>query len=90
MAGELIYLDTERMKLRGDTAMSGEEKVAEAEWLLDGGTHPDHIAAQLGTNVLALIKACRDHGRRDLARRIAVAQHRQDRLHLWGEGQRAA
>lgn len=87
---DLIYLDVERIARRGDTRMTGAEKVAEAEWLLDGGTHPDHIAAQLGTNVLALIKACRDNGRKDLGRRLAEAQARHDRLPTQGERKRSA
>ncbi|OJU41795.1 MAG: hypothetical protein BGN97_03565 [Microbacterium sp. 69-10] len=90
MAPELIHLDAERIARRGDTAMTGAEKVAEAEWLLDGGIHPDHIAAQLGTNVLALIKACRDYGRKDLGRRLSAGQIRHDRLPTQGERRRAA
>lgn len=87
---ELIYLDAERIARRGDTRMTGVEKVAEVEWLLDGGTHPDHIAQQLGTNVLALIKVCRDRGRKDLGSRLAAAHARHDRLPTQGERRRAA
>lgn len=75
---DLIYLDAERIARRGDTRMTGAEKLAEAEWLLDGGTHPDHIARQLGTNVGALNKLARDHEQFDLARRISAAQVRRD------------
>ena len=80
MAPELIYLDRERTKRRGDKPMKAAEKLAELEWLLDAGTHPEHAAAQLGTNVDALIKLARDHSRMDLVRRIPAAGARRDVL----------
>lgn len=80
MAPELIYLDKERIKLRGDKSLKGAEKLAELEWLLDGGVFPAHAATQLGTNVGALTKLARDHDRLDLARRIALAGTRRDVL----------
>lgn len=88
MATKLIYLDAERIARRGDTRMTGVEKLDELEWLLDGGTHPDHAAAQLGTNIAALIKLARDRDRKDLATRVAAEQIRHDRAR--GQGERVA
>lgn len=80
MAGtNLIYLDPERMKRRGDMPMTGGEKLDELLWLLDAGDHPENAARKLGTNTNALIKLARDYGRMTLATRIAAERVREDR-----------
>lgn len=46
--------------------MTGEEVVAEAAWLLDGGVHPLLVAEQLGKKPTALYQAARRAGRADV------------------------
>lgn len=74
----LIHLDVERMKRRGDKPMRGAEKIVELEWLLDAGVHPSHAVAQLGTNLGAMTKMCRDYDRHDLAARVKRLENRAD------------
>lgn len=67
-SSNLIYLDRERVARRGDKPMTGAEKLDEAQWLLDGGVHPEVVAAQLGATVAGLAKLAERHRRRELAR----------------------
>ncbi len=90
MASEPIYLNRERIRARGDKPMTGGEKLTEVEWLLDAGVHPDHVAAQLGTTVDALVKLARDHGQAGLGRRTSAEQIRHDRDTGQGARKRAA
>ncbi len=72
---ELIYLDAERMKRRGDTRMSGAEQLDEAEWLRGGGTHQLVVARQLGTTVGNLEKLAYRHGRVELGNWFALMKN---------------
>jgi len=63
----LIHLDAERMRRRGDKPMTGAEQLDELEWLLDMGDHPIHAAMKLGSTPTALAMAARRHGHGDTA-----------------------
>lgn len=76
MSTNLIHLDRERMKRRGDKPMDGVEKLDEAQWLLNGGLIPENVARQLGTNANALAKLAERHGRVDLARTFGALSKR--------------
>lgn len=69
---DLIYLDRERMRRRGDKPMTGAEKLDEAEWLRDGGTHQLVVARRLGTTVAALEKLAYRHDRVELGNWFAL------------------
>lgn len=63
MSTNLIHLDRERMKRRGDKKMTRTELVDEVVFLLDQGTHPLMVAQQLGYSWKAITKAADVLGR---------------------------
>lgn len=75
---DLIYLDKERTRLRGDKPMTGAEKLDELQWLLDAGVHPAHAAAQLGAKVGSLETLANRHGRAELSATLKAAALRAD------------
>lgn len=69
----LIHLDVERIKRRGDLPMNGAETLDEFEFLIDGGTHP--LAAQmLGVPYANLQKIARDYERVGLFNRMDIGE----------------
>lgn len=72
---KLIYLDKERIRLRGDEPMGGSEKLDEAEWLRDGGLHQLVVARQLGSTWESLGKLAYRHGRVDLGGWFSVMKY---------------
>lgn len=52
--------------------MTGDEVVAEVEWLLDNGANRWEVSAQLGRSLSALEKLCQRKKRNDLARQVAM------------------
>lgn len=63
---DLIYLNAERRKRRGDKPMTGAEKLVELQWLMEGGVHQTVAARQLGSSMVGLAKLAYRHGRKDL------------------------
>lgn len=51
----------------GEQRMTGEEVIAEVEWLLGGAVSPLLIPSLLGRSPEAIHKMMRDYGREDLA-----------------------
>ncbi|MEV4737152.1 MULTISPECIES: hypothetical protein [unclassified Microbacterium] len=70
----LIHLDTERIKRRGDEPMGGAETLDEYEFLIDNGTHPLLAAQMLGVPYANLQKLARDHERSGLFNRMDIGE----------------
>ena len=56
--------------------MTGREVLAEVQWLLDGGVHPELIAQQLGRSVEAINRMARRHRQLEIARVFNQAARR--------------
>jgi hypothetical protein len=50
------------------TRMTADEVLAEVDWLLNSGLHPDHIAKQIGRSLVAIETMARHHNRPDISR----------------------
>lgn len=68
----LIHLDVERIKRRGDKPMSGAETLDEFEYLIEAGTHPLLAAQMLGVPYGNLQKLARDLKRPGLFTRVDI------------------
>lgn len=63
-ASNLIQLDTERRRLRGEKKpLQGAELIDEVVFLLDQGTHPLQAAQQLGRDWDSILRTARGLGR---------------------------
>lgn len=68
----LIHLDVERIKRRGEKPMAGPEVLDEFEFLLEVGTHPLLAAQELGIPYENLHKLATRYGRSDLFGRVDI------------------
>ena len=63
--------------MKSGSKMSGDEVLAEVEWLLGGGIHPEHIAKQVDRSVAAITRIARRHGHAEIARRFGAVEKAQ-------------
>lgn len=76
----LIHLDEERIKRRGDKPMSGPEVLDEFEFLLNAGTHPLLAAQMLGVKYDNLQRLAGRHGRVGLFGRVDIGAWKRDQF----------
>lgn len=72
----LIHLDRERMKRRGDTRMVGAELIDEVVFLLDQGTHPLLAAEMVGRDWDSITRTARGLGRSEEVCRFDIDEWR--------------
>jgi hypothetical protein len=76
----LIHLDAERIKRRGDKPMIGPELLDEFEFLLDAGTHPLLAVELLGADYANLQRLASRYGRVGLFARVDIGAWKRDQL----------